>query len=103
MGKRVYEPGEWVLTGAYQNRGFVVESNEFQTQVVVTSHGNGTQIPVKFEKEGWKITSVTTSGLRPAPELPKVFSYEALDLALMTRDREWYQEIMSLKEVRVDE
>ena len=94
----VYNPGEWVLTGAYQNRAFVVSSDEYETEIIVTSHGNGKQIPLQFEKKELKTIKARTSGLKPAPELPKIYSYDEVNLALITRDKEWYEDIMKRKE-----
>ena len=103
MKKDVYEPGEWVLTGTYQNRAFVVSSDEWETEIVVTSHGTGTQIPVRFEKDKIKSVTVRTSNLRLAPELPKLYSYDEINLALMTKDKAWYEDITSLRDRQEDE
>lgn len=103
----VYQPGEWVLSGVDKARGFIVRSNSVDSDVIITSKSDGTPVPVEFFKLYGELLPVTklirNYHLQPAPEHPNVFSYEMLDLALMTRDREWYQEIMSLKEVQVDD
>ena len=35
--------------------------------------------------------------LKPLPPEPKEFSYDVLDVALLTNDQEWIKEIVSLK------
>jgi hypothetical protein len=35
--------------------------------------------------------------IKPLPPEPKEFSYDVLDLALLTKDEEWYNEIVNLK------
>ena len=107
MKKTVYEPGEWVLTGAKENRGFVISSNQYSTEVVVTSYKNNDPIAPTFYVEKGEVklsaSSFQTYALQTAPELPRVFSYDELDQALLTKDKEWYKEIMELKEVEMSE
>lgn len=104
---KVYQPGEWVLIGKTKNRAYVIKSDEWETTVVVTSFSNDKEIPIKFHKDNdqMKITPliIKTSSIEPAPELPRIFSYDELDQALLTGDKEWYQEIMSLKEKQGDQ
>jgi len=35
--------------------------------------------------------------VKPLPQEPKEFSYDVLDIALLTNDQEWIKEIVSLK------
>lgn len=107
MKKNVYDIGEWVLSGVDQTRGFIVKSNSIDSEVVITSKKDGTPVPVQLIKIFGEMIPVTklirNYHLQPAPEFPKIFNYDELNLALMTRDKKWYDEIMSLKEVQVDE
>lgn len=107
MRKDIYEAGEWVLSGFHETRGYVVKSNRYNTEVVMTSHKSGVPIPIEFEKENGekkpKSKTIVTTGLKLATELPKLYSYDEINLALMTKDKEWYQEIMSLKEKQGDQ
>lgn len=40
--------------------------------------------------------------LKLLPPEPRIFSYDELDIALLTEDKAWYEEIMSLKGEKVD-
>ena len=102
MKKNVYEPGEWVLNGTKKHRAFVVTSNQYTTEITITSDAENNKIGPKFNdnkgKKEFHTIWVNTHGLDPAPELPKIYSYDELNLALITRDKEWYEEIMKRKE-----
>lgn len=107
MRKDVYEPGEWVLSGFHETRGYVVTSNRYNTEVVMTSHKSGVPIPVEFKDVNGekipKVKTIVTSGLKLAPELPKLYSYDEINLALMTKDKQWYEDITSLRDRQEDE
>jgi hypothetical protein len=42
------------------------------------------------------------SEVKPLPLEPKEFSYDVLDIALLTNDQEWIKEIVSLKGENVE-
>ena len=107
MRKDVYEPGEWVLSGFHQVRGYVIKSDPYHTEIVSTSHNSGVPIKIEFVENGLgekvpKTRTVMTSGLKLAPELPRVYSYDEINLALMTKDKEWYEDITSLRDRQED-
>lgn len=109
MYNTVFKPGEWVLTGLKENRAFVVRSDKFSTDIIVTSDSKNNPIEphiIVLPNGETAIKSIETNtfSLDPAPDLPKLFSYDEMDLALSTNplDVEWCKEIMSRLEVSVD-
>lgn len=107
MNKGPYNPGEWVLSGKDLSRGYVVKSDSIDTEVVLTSKGDGTQIPVEFitlHGEKVPVTKLIRNyHLTLSPELPKLYSYNEINLALMTKDKAWYEDITSLRDRQEDE
>ena len=88
---------------------WVIRINNGHKGSVVAVEGDYYRVKWMFYTSGNKlIESLAIESLHLGNELtewpigPKEFSYDVLDIALLTKDEEWYNEIMSLKGENVE-
>lgn len=94
----------------FKNGDWVIRRNNGHKGSVVAAEGVYCRVKWMFYTSGNKlIDNLAIESLHLEDELvewanePKKFSYDVLDLALLTKDEEWYNEIMNLKGESVNE
>lgn len=91
-----FQINDWVQHNRTSYKGSVVDIEGAYIRVHWFLFNNGKPL-VKDD-----ITLHHSHELKLLPPEPRIFSYDELDIALLTKDKAWYEEIMSLEGEKVD-
>ena len=86
----------WVQHNRTSYKGSVIEEEGDYVRVQYYFYNSGAPLKNDFNEMNLK------SEVKPLPLEPKEYSYDVLDLALLTNDQEWIKEIVSLKGEEVE-
>lgn len=84
---------DWVLHRRTGHRGSVSEVADNYIEVEWFLYASGRPLLPHLVKS----ECCLRSELMEYPDEPKIFSYAVLDLALLTKDEDWFNEIQALK------
>ena len=89
----------WVRHKRTGHKGSVIDTEGSYYRVKWYVYASGTKLPDNLAIEHLYLIDE----IEPLPPEPKEFSYDVLDIALLTNDQEWIKEIVSLKGEEVNE
>jgi hypothetical protein len=87
---------DWVQHNRTSYKGSVIEVEGGYVRVHYYFYNGGAPLKNDFNEMNLK------SEVKLLPPEPKIFSYDVLDVALLTNDQEWIKEIVSLKGENVE-